>query len=320
MVGPRTVPLLMSALATLLGTAGCYSYTDVDAGAFHTCAVTESGEVRCWGCGKGKGALKSRIDLGQCDPPEGEFAAVSAGWMHTCALTAEGTAECWGCEEYDEGQCDAPDSRFSVVRVGAMHTCGLTPEDEIQCWGCQVAEDDYGQCDAPQGRYIDVAPGIGGVSDVTCAVDADGIVLCWGEPYWWDVGWNDDLTAYLSADNARYSSVSVGADRVCGVTTEGEIRCWGCQEESFLAGSDGMTFSRVATGNYHACGLTHGGEVECYGCDSCYDDFEDRGQCSAPSTEFTDISAGMYHSCGLTPSGRVKCWGSNAYGQIGIHR
>ena len=76
--------------------------TDVSAGGFHTCALSNGGGIRCWGEGfsgqLGDGAF-SYADA----PPSADIDldGVSAhqltgGGNHTCALRVNGTARCWG--------------------------------------------------------------------------------------------------------------------------------------------------------------------------------------------------------------------------------
>ena len=74
--------------------AGCWQ--SVSAGDLHSCGVTSSGSVQCWGYNDG----------GQSTPPTGSFQSVSAGGYHTCGLTSSGSVECWGYN--DEGQSIPP--------------------------------------------------------------------------------------------------------------------------------------------------------------------------------------------------------------------
>ena len=58
------------------------SWDNVSAGGYHTCGVTGSGSVECWGWD----------GLGQVsDTPLGAIATVSGGRNHTCGVTPSGT-------------------------------------------------------------------------------------------------------------------------------------------------------------------------------------------------------------------------------------
>lgn len=74
----------------------------VAAGARHTCALTATGEVRCWGSND-SGQLGIGTNVGVLVPANGaavdlggEAYAISAGWDHTCATLRNGDVKCWG--------------------------------------------------------------------------------------------------------------------------------------------------------------------------------------------------------------------------------
>lgn len=77
----------------------------IAAGTSHTCAVLESGAVRCWGDGDwGKLGYGNGNSIGDDEVPAsagdvqvgGRVVQISAGGSHTCAVLSTGTVKCWG--------------------------------------------------------------------------------------------------------------------------------------------------------------------------------------------------------------------------------
>jgi len=79
----------------------------LDAGAFHACAVLGDGKVRCWGFGgDGRLGYGNTNTIGDDETPAsvrpvdlgtGHTAtAITAGSAHTCAILEDGSLLCWG--------------------------------------------------------------------------------------------------------------------------------------------------------------------------------------------------------------------------------
>ena len=153
-------------------------FTTVSAGSSHTCAIRESGAIKCWGP-NGFSTLDpvtqeaGYVEIGQSDAPEGSYTAVSAGSTHTCAIRESGAIDCWGYEAYGK-VVDAPDGSFTAVSTGTHHTCAIRASDgAIECWG----DNRYDQSDAPPGSYTAVSAGWWH----TCAIRESGAIACWGD-------------------------------------------------------------------------------------------------------------------------------------------
>jgi len=133
-------------------------------------------------------------------------------------------------------------------------------------------------------------------STASCALDADGSLVCWGDP------------AVASAPSGEFKQVSVGHAHACALRADRGVTCWG--EGLAVSGAPPMmTFSRITSGEDFSCGIHHDdGAAHCWGRD-------DHGQTTVPAGEFTEIAAGRFHACALDHVGRARCWGFGDDGQ-----
>ncbi len=118
-----------------------YGYSDVGVGAFHTCGVSTSGTIDCWGItGSGGGRAHGQVDHA---PSDSGYVTVGSGDYHNCALKSSGYVTCWGNDVW--GQATPPSVPFEQIVVGAYHNCGLKSDGTVQCWG----DDSAGQSSPP---------------------------------------------------------------------------------------------------------------------------------------------------------------------------
>ena len=131
----------------------------VAAGMYHTCALTDSGEVFCWGDNYA-GQLGTGLIRGMRNSPvavSGLSAGVSAiavGEYYTCALTNAGAVMCWGANDFGQlgiGSVSEFESTpmmvigldhgVTAIAAGGRHTCAIMLSGALKCWGAN----DFGQ-------------------------------------------------------------------------------------------------------------------------------------------------------------------------------
>lgn len=179
---------------------------DIDFGGRHGCALTD-GDVRCFGDAN-LGRLGARSD-GVIEVPN--VVDLEVGSEHTCVLDASGRVLCWGharasvlgspegglveCSvgEYSSFCGLTPTSPRSLppsraLSVGNLRSCVITTAGTVLCWGTWSGRGiDTFRCDretchgAPASvRGVDDAVAIATGGSVTCVIDGDGAVHCWG--------------------------------------------------------------------------------------------------------------------------------------------
>jgi alpha-tubulin suppressor-like RCC1 family protein len=204
------------------------SFETLALGGNHTCGLTATGELYCWGYNY-YGQLGTGFPT--TDPPPYAlptaqlvgtgYQAPALGEWHTCALKSTSPdLYCWGYNEFGEtgsgAYTDAEPTPLMVtdnhawqaVAAGVHHTCGLTIDGDWYCWGnnwfAQLGIGSYSWGHAnPQlvtvGSFESVSPGF----MHTCGVAPDGNAYCWGynsDGQLGDGTFNSSVTARLVLD------------------------------------------------------------------------------------------------------------------------
>ena len=92
--------------ATVMGDME-WSFSQITAGYYHTCALTTTGQAYCWGLNNqgqlgNNSTTNSRIPVAVQMPAGVSFQSITVGYYHTCALTTTNQAYCWGNNEYGQ--------------------------------------------------------------------------------------------------------------------------------------------------------------------------------------------------------------------------
>jgi len=336
--------------------------TAIAAGGHHTCALTSSGSVRCWGrndygqLGDGTWTHHSTpvdvVGLGS------GVVAIAAGGYHTCALTGSGGVKCWGDNRYGQlgdGTTTARSTPVDVVGLGSgvvaiaagwAHTCALTTSGGVKCWG-DNGDGELGDGTATERSTPVDVDGLGsGVVAIaagghhTCALTTSGGVRCWGANGEGQLGDGTTTGRGTPVDVVGLGSgvvaIAAGLWHTCALTGSGGVKCWGDNWAGQLG--DGTTTSRstpvdvvglgsgmvaIAVGGHHTCALTGSGGVKCWGANAGQLGDGTTTSRSTPvdvvglGSGVVAIVAGGWHTCALTGSSGVKCWGWNGEGQLG---
>lgn len=146
---------------------------------------------------------------------------------------------------------------FVDIDAGDAHTCAVAVDNRAVCWG-----------DNSDGQL-----GIGTTADLSCNIAGGGAHPCRPHP-----------TAV--AGGLAFKTVSAGHHHSCGLTTAGEVFCWGGNDKGQL-GVGTLASSRAPLK------VTH-------------------------TRPFVAVSAGGQHTCAVDDQMALFCWGSNSAGQLGV--
>jgi alpha-tubulin suppressor-like RCC1 family protein len=348
----------------------------IKAGTSTTCAQIANGTARCWGRND-NGQLGTGTTVAQSAIPVsvggiGQVTGIATGGNHTCVLQASGNILCAGLNNRGQLGDGTLTTRRSPVFVGispinqtplnavAMatgghHTCALLADGSAKCWG----DNSFGQLGISNTALLNLAPTpvLGGPgtftardvaagSNHTCAVRANGAVVCWGSNGSGQLGVGDTAnrispTAVLgdAGNPGPAVAVAAGDAHSCALVVNGTVRCWG--DNGFGQLGLGDTQDRLAPttvpgllsvvgiaaggalGSAHTCAVISDGTVRCWGSNG-------SGQLGTGNTlsstvpvavpgltNVVAIAAGEFHTCALLASGISFCWGFNGSGRLG---
>ena len=313
------VPFSSSVLAIVLSgwLASTPTYAQVEltgiskivAGDEHTCALSTTGGVKCWGqnyyAQLGDNTKTNRQMAANVTGLASGVVSIAAGGTASCAITFIGDVKCWG-NMYPVGDpiffngpltpIDVPGLAIGVasIAVGDFHKCALSIAGGVKCWGVnssgQLGDNSTTQRTSP----VDVFGLSSGVQALTagqshtCALTTAGGVKCWGSNSHGRLGDGSTTMRLIPVDVGLASTVSAivaGKSHTCALTTSGGVKCWGSNFQGELG--DNSTSMRLTP--VDVVGLTTG---------------------------VAAIAAGYQQTCALTTNGVMKCWGNTGRGSF----
>jgi alpha-tubulin suppressor-like RCC1 family protein len=289
--------------------------TKISAGSSHSCALTISHKVSCWGLNQfgqlGEGSTNSSNSPSQFVGGllDGvEVSDISAGAYETCAVTSGGEVVCWGRghEELSMSLVGGVLTGIEVkkVQVGYGFRCALTADGRIACWGSNsLGQLGNGQTRSNSQPTSFVGGVLGGIQikdftvgrTHTCAISVDGALACWGGNLAGQIGIGSSTRSEtrpvaIHGHNSGVAAVALGAVHTCAEFDDGAISCWGSNSAGQLGidSDEGSYWSPVFLSSSTWVGKS-----------------------------ISRFSLGEDHACGVDGAVVASCWGYNGYGQAG---
>lgn len=309
---------------------------DVSIGWYATCALLNSGTVRCWGGNPfGQLGIDSIAGVSSADDAidatvGAAVSSISAYGGQNCATLEAGPPRCWGFNASGQLGVDST----VAVSDGTGPTIAMSP---LQI-GVVVEQ---------------IATG----GTFSCAIVAGGGVRCWGSGENGRLGYGNEASVSTSNTNtlSRVGDIDMGGDVVfidsgeshtCALLEGGVVRCWGDggsgelgygnaqnvgDDETPAAAGDvhvGGTVVQLSVGSGHTCAVLEEGSVRCWG------DADDgelgygtavTDPLATPETNgdvpvggnVTHVVAGADHTCARLEGDIIRCWGRNSGGELG---
>ncbi|MBL8984609.1 MAG: hypothetical protein JNL26_20650, partial [Gemmatimonadetes bacterium] len=140
-----SVPCSLSPIPVSGGT----TFSRIDAGTEHTCAVSSAQVAMCWGANRDH----QLGDDTAVDRPVPtlvattlRFTAITAGRTHACAIDTGGAAHCWGTGAVLGAGATVVSATplpvalhqvWTAVEAGTSHGCGIVSGGAVHCWGIE---------------------------------------------------------------------------------------------------------------------------------------------------------------------------------------
>lgn len=306
----------------------------ISVGTYYSCALLESGQVKCWGkniegmLGNGTTTIQS-IPVFVSNLTNATD--IVASNLHTCASTEDALLKCWGQNASGQlgngtkirsltpvamvmgGNKTLPISGLEnakQVSAGRTHSCAVLEDKTIKCWGGNT-EGQLGNGNTNlRGTYSVIVSNISTATQVgtglkhTCALLEDKTVQCWGNDQFGVTGIPNRVnntntlqpTTVGSLSNVSKLFVGLGAHN-CALLTDSKVKCWGLN-------------TRGQLGNNPVPGSPDQNATPVYVHTSATD--------TTPLSGVVDLAVGEVHTCALLKDKSVKCWGGGTQGQLAI--
>nr|WP_256489463.1 Calx-beta domain-containing protein [Pleionea sp. CnH1-48] len=245
--------------AVIASNIGDAKVIDMGLGEYHTCALFDTQEIKCWGRNK-----DGVLGLGQDYTGEFEYIGDTPSELGN-ALEAVN----FGADKYP-----------TQLSVGNEHNCALLNTGEIKCWGnnesgilgygdieprghsATTIGDNLASVDLGTDAFGQVytAQKVSAGHDHTCALLNDGNIKCWGANNTNTLGRGDNVGGNIGDDDNEMGNnlalINLGTNRTatdiftgdritCAILDDASFKCWGRN----LSGQIGLAIKDRYVGN-----------------------------------------------------------------------
>jgi alpha-tubulin suppressor-like RCC1 family protein len=234
---------------------GDLRWAQISSGDWHSCGMTETNDAYCWGYnGDGRCGIGSKkTPILTPTPVAGNYKwkMISAGYFYSCGVRRDGAAFCWGKDNYgrigsgviDRSNYTTPhrvgtDTDWVQVFAGGDHTCGLKTDKTVWCWG-NNEDGQLGVGKSPKDLPASATPikvkgtykYLSNSSKFACAIQTDGVGVCWGSNAWGNLGTGKNGSYAISPVKIKsgglWRQVVAGQFVGCGIKSDNTGWCWG---------------------------------------------------------------------------------------------
>jgi len=283
----------------------------VSAGAGHSLAVTECGELWAWG-ENGDGRTGLGVSTGYTLIPTRvgnayNWATVSTGSARSFAITTDGELWAWGRNSFGGtglgiyiGYTPVPTrvgnaSNWATIATGSSHSLATTTNGELWAWGLNDnartgLNINTGNTSVPTrvgsaSSWATVSAG----STHSLATTTNGELWAWGDNFSGRTGLNissgNTLVPTRVGSATNWEMISANSSHSLAITTNGELWAWGSNTHGKLGVSSGNMLVPTQVGT---------------------------------ATNWATAVAGTNHSVATTTNGELWAWGQNDFGRTGL--
>lgn len=207
----------------------CSSFVQLALGAAHSCALTASGHVWCWGQNQagqlGDGTTRNRWQPVRVQGVS-DVLEVRSNRDTSCARTRQGRVSCWGSNRYGQG-APTPTRTPPVPNVRARSWCAAGEPSNFE------PDNVLTKAALVPGVVDSVQIAVG--AEHSCSLARTGAVTCWGDNSRGQLaGAVTDTSAFQRVEVAglpHASAIAAAGSQTCAITDDKRVWCWGgCNE------------------------------------------------------------------------------------------